>query len=210
MPKISVELTNAKKEEIITALEELYKTKSFKELTIKEISNSLALTRTSIYTYFQTKEEIFLMLNKREYERWIADLNSIIDNHTTLEKDELADLIAKSLAKRENLLKLMSMNHFEMEANSRDEILVEFKITYGKALKTVSKLVQKYCPEINPNNFIYTFFPFIYGIYPYAAVVERQIAAMKKAGVEFSYHSIYELAYLGTKNLLKIIIISRE
>ncbi len=96
------------------------------------------------------------------------------------------------------------MNHFEMEANSRDEILVEFKTIYGKALKTVSKLVEKYCPEINTNNFIYTFFPFIYGIYPYAVVVEKQMEAMKKAEVEFLYHSIYELAYLGTRNLLKI------
>ena len=203
MPKNSIDATNAKKEEIITALEELYKTKSFKELTIKEISHSLPFGRTSIYTYFQTKEEIFLLLNKREYDRWIEDLNSITANHATLKKKELADLIAKSLAKRENLLKLMSMNHFEMEANSRDEILVEFKTSFGKALKTVSALMKKYCPDLNTENFIYTFFPFIYGIYPYAAVVERQINAMEKAGVAFSYHTIYELAYLGTINLLK-------
>lgn len=203
MPKNSLETINAKKEEIITALEELYKTKSFKELTIKEISHSLSFTRTSIYTYFQTKEEIFLLLNKREYERWIEDLNTIMDNHASLGRDELADLIAKSLAKRENLLKLMSMNHFEMEANSRDEILVEFKISFGRALKTVAELIKKYCPDLNTENFIYTFFPFIYGIYPYAAVVERQITAMEKAGVSFSYHTIYELAYLGTTNLLK-------
>ncbi len=34
MPKGSIKLTNARKEEIITALEEFYKTKSFKELSV--------------------------------------------------------------------------------------------------------------------------------------------------------------------------------
>lgn len=74
MPKGSPELTNARREEIIDACEELYKTMSFKEITIKEIGNVTSFTRTSIYNYFQTKEEIFLSLLKREYELWISYL----------------------------------------------------------------------------------------------------------------------------------------
>ena len=70
MPKGSKELTVSRKEEIITACEELYKTMSFKEITIKEIGNATSFTRASIYNYFQTKEEFFLALLQREYERW--------------------------------------------------------------------------------------------------------------------------------------------
>lgn len=40
MPKGSEELTVARKEEIITACAKLYKTMSFKEITIKEIGNA--------------------------------------------------------------------------------------------------------------------------------------------------------------------------
>ena len=74
MPKGSEELTAARKEEIITACAELYKTMSFKEITIKEIGNATTFTRTSIYNYFQTKEEIFLALLQREYELWVQSL----------------------------------------------------------------------------------------------------------------------------------------
>ena len=49
MPKGSPELTNARKEEIINACEELYQTMSFKEITIKEIGKATSFTRTSIY-----------------------------------------------------------------------------------------------------------------------------------------------------------------
>ena len=68
MPKGSEELTAARREEIINACEKLYRTMRFKEITIKEIGRETSFTRTSIYNYFETKEEIFLALLKREYD----------------------------------------------------------------------------------------------------------------------------------------------
>ena len=66
MPKGSTALIEARKEEIISACEKLYQKMSFKEITIKEIGNATSFTRTSIYNYFHTKEEIFLALLQRE------------------------------------------------------------------------------------------------------------------------------------------------
>ena len=77
MPVGSEELTRARREEIISACADLYETMSFKEITLKEISQKTTFTRTSIYNYFQTKEEIFLALLQREYEAWIKDLERI-------------------------------------------------------------------------------------------------------------------------------------
>lgn len=71
----------ARKEEIITACAEPYKTMSFKEITLKEIGSATSLTRTSIYNYFQKKEEIFLALLQREYERWNDRLRQIQAEH---------------------------------------------------------------------------------------------------------------------------------
>ena len=62
MPKGSIELTNARKEEIIAACELLYQTKGFKDITIQDIAKETSFTRTSIYNYFETKEEIFMAL----------------------------------------------------------------------------------------------------------------------------------------------------
>ena len=50
-------------------------------------------------------------------------------------------------------------------------------------------------PETEPENFIYIFFPFMFGIYPYAAVTDKQKAAMKDAGVDYVYQSVYEITY---------------
>lgn len=205
MPKITPEQTNARKEEIINACEELYKTMSFKEITIKEIGKVTSFTRTSIYNYFQTKEEIFLALLKREYELWIASLRQTMAERKAMAKDEFADMLARSLVDRAQLLKIMSMNHYDMETESRPEQLMEFKVSYGKSIHTVMACLHQYFPDMeiaDKQNFIYTFFPFMFGIYPYTFVTEKQRIAMEEANVNYVFMTIYEITYNFVKKFL--------
>ncbi len=196
MPKGSPELTAARKEEIINACEQLYQTMSFKDITLKEIGNVTSFTRTSIYNYFQTKEEIFLAIYEREYDRWNEELTVILKENETLSREQLAEKIASSIANREQLLKLLSMNNYDMEANSRPERLTSFKVAYGEAMKNMSRLLTKFCPGKTAQDiesFIYIFFPFMFGIYPYTAVTDKQREAMKNAEVDYDYLSTFEI-----------------
>lgn len=187
-----------KREEIVDACEQLYQTTSFKEITLKEISKITSFSRPTIYNYFETKEEIFLALFKREYDRWNEDLQSINEENERLTKAQLAEKIAQSLAGRDQLLKLLSMNNFDMEANSRQEFLTSFKESYGGSLRRMSRLLTKFCPDMSVSdiqNFIYIFFPFMFGIYPYTEVTEKQRTAMEEAGINYVYQTVYELTY---------------
>ena len=207
MSKGSEELIAARKEEIITACAELYKTMSFKDITIKEIGNATSFTRTSIYNYFQTKEEIFLALLQREYELWNGRLKEIRAGHEEMTREEFADALAHSLEERKNLLKIMSMNHYDMEDNSRIERLIEFKVVYGQALGEVRNCLDKFFPEMtvqDKQDFIFSFFPFMFGIYPYTVVTEKQREAMTQAKVNYVYMSIYEITYAEVKKLLGV------
>jgi AcrR family transcriptional regulator len=198
MRKVTSEQIALKREEIINACEQLYQTMSFREITLKEIGNITSFSRPTIYNYFETKEEIFLALFQREYDRWNEDLTAILNGNGKLTKAELADKISASLAGREQLLKLLSMNNYDMEANSRQELLTAFKQSYGRSLQLMCMLVEKFCPEMRPadiQKFIYIFFPFMFGIYPYTAVTEKQREAMKEAGINYVYQTIYELTY---------------
>ena len=138
MPKGSPELTAARKEEIINACEQLYQTMSFKDITLKEIGNVTSFTRTSIYNYFQTKEEIFLAIYEREYDRWNEELTGILKENETLSREQLAEKIASSIANREQLLKLLSMNNYDMEAIIRLGRLPTSTLAHGTALIRMS------------------------------------------------------------------------
>ncbi len=206
MPKGSPELTNARREEIISACKTLYKDMSFKEITIMKIAEYTTFSRASIYNYFETKEEIFLSILQKEYELWNADLKSLTAGRDSMTKDEIAKALASSLEKRRLLLKLMSMNHYDMEENSREERLCEFKVAYGESLKAVDGLLRKFCADMDEKarrDFLYSFFPFIYGIYPYTVVTEKQKRAMERAKVDFTFYSIYDIAYTCARKLLE-------
>ena len=198
MRKVTPEQIARKREEIINACEQLYQTMSFREITLKEIGNITSFSRPTIYNYFETKEEIFLGLFQREYDRWNENLTVILNGDERLTKNDLADRIANSLAGRKQLLKLLSMNNYDMEANSRQELLNTFKQSYGRSMQLMCMLLEKFCPDMGVTdiqNFIYTFYPFMFGIYPYTEVTEKQRIAMKEAGINYVYQSVYELTY---------------
>ena len=120
-------------------------------------------------------------------------------------KEVFADKLANTVTKRKNLLKLLSMNMYDMEENSRMEELIDFKKAYGDAIKTLKKCVDKFFEKISKEEreeFVCLFFPLMYGIYPYSEVTERQLQAMKISDVPYKALSIYDIAYKGIIRLL--------
>ncbi len=205
MPKGSAELTNARREEIISACRKLYETMSFKEITLKEIGQQTSFTRTSIYNYFETKEEIFLALFAQEYELFTEDLDLLCKQNTSLTLDELSSALAHALERRPLMLKLLSMNMFDMEANSRMERLIAFKTAYGKSKDAVDACLKQFVPGLSEQKrqtFLYALLPFVYGLYPYTMVTEKQKQAMREAGISYVYMSTYEMAYDFIRTLL--------
>ena len=193
MPKGSPVLTALRKEEIVNACEKLYRTMSFKDITLKEIGSATSFTRTSIYNYFQTKEEIFLALMQREYEVWAAEINEVCAHNEKMSAEDFACALAHSLENHEQLLKLLAMNHYDMEENSRPERLTEFKTAYGASLDAVRACLQKFFPKTDCESFIFVFFPFLFGVYPYSVATQKQLNAMQEAKINFKMHSIYEI-----------------
>lgn len=206
MPKGSEELTNARKEEIINACASLYETMGFNDITIRDIGAKTSFTRTSVYNYFQTKEEIFLALLQREHEQWIADLEAVCQNYDELTSDRFSEEFAGTLEKRSCMLKLMSMNLYDMEGKSRMENLVTFKSAYAAALRAVTACLEKFFPYMSDGEiqgFLYAFFPFLFGVYPYTTHTQKQMKAMELAHINFVSYSIFEIIRDFVARLLK-------
>ena len=204
MPAGSKELTAARKEEIVDACAQLYETLPFKKITPGEISQKTSFTRTSIYNYFHTKEEIFLALLEREYGAWASDLHALAKAEMPAEQFPAA--FSALLEKRKRMLKLMSMNLYDLEAGSRMENLVSFKKEYENSMRAAAECLKKHCPfltEEDTQQFIYAFYPFLFGVYPYTNAGEKQIEAMDKAGVQYKAHTVAEITRSLVEKLLK-------
>jgi len=204
MPKGSPELTAARRAEVIDACEELYREHPFKDITVGMIAEHTTFTRASVYNYFKTKEEIFLALLQREYELWNAALITVLEG-PDLDMESFAEALAGTLDGRGQLLKILSMNHYDLEGSTRHEPLVAFKREYGRSLALVESCLARFFPDMDEDarrDFVYTFFPMMFGIYPYTVVTDAQRAAMSEAGVDFAYTSAHELLRASAMRLL--------
>ena len=205
MIKGTPELIAERREEIMNACETLYDMMPFREVTLKEIGKHTTCSRPSIYNYFQTKEEIFLALFEREYVLWTEDLCRIGETANGISKEILAEHIADSLEKRKLLLKLLAVNLYDMEENSRLECLVNFKTAYGQSREALFELIRRSCPGLEEQritDFVFTFLPYLHGVYPYAFATEKQIAAMDEAKISHPSFTIHDLVKSGLLKML--------
>ena len=146
------------------ACEKLYEKMGFQSINIKVISTETSFSRPSIYNYFQTKEEIFLGLLTCEYMKWNEALKSIIKRKADMDKDTLARAIAKSMEERKTLLKISAMNLYEIEENSRAELLVEYKKVFKDSVELFDECLKKRLgvSEEKRAQIRYAFFPYMY------------------------------------------------
>ena len=86
------------------------------------------------------------------------------------------------------------------------ELLVEFKVSYGNAMKTIMAMLEKFRKDMDfekRREFVYSFFLFMFGIYPYTVVTKKQKVAMKLAGVDYTYSSLYNLTFVAVRRMLR-------
>ena len=104
------------------------------------------------------------------------------------------------------MLKLVSMNLYDMEGSSRLENLVAFKQVYASALQALRSCLEKFVPDMEEEDiqsFLYAFFPFLFGVYPYTSVTDKQREAMDRAQVDYPHYSIYEITDNFVSKLLR-------
>lgn len=198
------ETIDKRREEIMDACEKLYETMGFQSINIKVISTETSFSRPSIYNYFQTKEEIFLGLLTREYMKWNEALKSIIGRNSDMDKNSLAQAIAKSMEERKTLLKISAMNLYEIEENSREELLVDYKRTFKNSIELFDECLKKHLKvsKKKSEQIRYAFFPYMYGIYPYSYPTDKQISAMDAVKLSHMDTTIYEMTYQFLKLIL--------
>ena len=182
--------SNERSIEIVMACRKLYRTMSYQEISLKEISCEISISRPSIYNYFVSKEEIFL---------------EILHGNEKMTKDEFAAALAHSTEGRETLFRIHCMNLYDIEEHSRIERLTEYKKVIRKVMEILNACLVKFFPSMTEEErigFLYTLLPFMYGIYPYVYPTERQKEAMQRAGIPCRGVTAAQLVYACVRKLL--------
>ena len=73
-------------------------------------------------------------------------------------------------------------------------------------MQAVSCCLEKFFPRMTVpdiQGFIYAFFPFMFGIYPYTVITEKQREALERSHTDYVFLSIYEITKSVAEKLLQ-------
>jgi AcrR family transcriptional regulator len=189
-----------RRQEILEACDTLYLSRGYEDVTLKEISQMTSITRTAIYTYYKTKEEIFLDILKQEYLNWQRELEVGFSQIDNLSKEDFCRFLTDSLMNHGKLLKLLAEHYDSIENRSRSEKLGEYKRNIHPLFSTFLQGTKKNFPESTDNaaeHFRLFFFASIGSIYSITNPTEKQIAAMQSTSF-YKKLSLSELFYEHT------------
>jgi AcrR family transcriptional regulator len=174
-----------RQEEIINACDTLFSRDGYEGVNIKAISEITSFKRTTVYIYYNTKDEVLLDLLKRELLDWEIALRRAFEETKTMTKERFCTVLAESAASRDKMLRLLVMLSSTIENQCGIERLTAFKRETGGALGAIREGLDAYFPEggtAKKDFFMIAMMSIMQGLYPLAYPTQKQLDAMAMAG----------------------------
>lgn len=192
-----------RKNEIISACEKLYFESGYEDVHFKAISAMTSFTRSSIYNYYRTKDEILLDVLSENIKDLQKEIIRKIDRE--MDKTTLAGKMTGMLSGKVKMLNLFSIVFTMLENNSRLEKTVEFKKVIIGLFKTVVESIGNALPKATEEQvrvFATAFFSYVMGLYALSHHSEKQLQALKMADMDYEPPNFETMCYQGTLLLM--------
>jgi len=144
--------TDEQKEQRVAAILEatarLYAASSFEKITLAAIAREANFTRSNLYKYFRSKEEIFFEFLKHDVRLWRRDLVGHYADIAACSIDTFADIWVKVLMRHQRLLRLVSVLYAHLEKKASRESLIGFKKMANHEFSQLSDLLCRLFPDL--------------------------------------------------------------
>ncbi len=146
----SPEDKDQRRAQLITAATQLFADADFEAVTIARVAERAGVAKGTAYIYFATKETLFLELVRLELTEWLADLTRRLGRVRSVRPAQAVPAaIAKSLAERRELRRLLVLLHPVIEPNIDEVTAREFKGFLRDLLNGASTLIAEKIPGLN-------------------------------------------------------------
>ncbi|NRB41539.1 MAG: TetR family transcriptional regulator [Pseudomonadales bacterium] len=144
------EKKNERKQAIYKAAFDLFKKNGYDKVSFNGIAAEAGFTKSNMYRYFSSKEEIFLNVFSELFQKWVEDCSKRLQQ---LEQDEtiahFANTWVQSLISHPHFLDLCPLLFISLESNSSFEQLLEFKRMAKNLLYQLTLEISRVYPDIH-------------------------------------------------------------
>lgn len=118
----------SRRRDLLRAAAAAFADQSYAAVTVAEIARGAGLAKGTVYLYFETKEELFLQLVLEQLGEWLDEVErELTCDDALLGPEALARLLARTLARREQLTRLLAILHVVLEQNIPAAVAQAFK-----------------------------------------------------------------------------------
>ncbi|MFF4354828.1 TetR/AcrR family transcriptional regulator [Streptomyces sp. NPDC001530] len=158
----SAEQREIRKQAILDAATQLLGEMPVSEISLRELSRRVGLSKTNVVRYFETREAVFFELLNRSLAQWIEDLSTELaategpapetsSSGRSVSSTVVTDTLAHSLARRPLLCDLFSALGSELERNISAESAREFKLAHVQLLRALADLLRQHITALTPD-----------------------------------------------------------
>ncbi|KUN18805.1 TetR family transcriptional regulator [Streptomyces antibioticus] len=147
----SAEQREIRKQAILDAATQLLTEMPVSEISLRELSRRVGLSKTNVVRYFETREAVFFELLNRSLAQWIEDLTAELAEAEDTSSAAVTDTLARSLAHHPLLCDLFSALGPELERNISAESARAFKLAHVRLLGALADLLRQHITGLTPD-----------------------------------------------------------
>jgi AcrR family transcriptional regulator len=144
----SEEQKTKRREVILHAALRLFKTRRYRLISMSDVAAAAHLAKGSVYLYFETREDLFLAVLRRELSDWFEEIETALPGAEGPEA--VADALCASLARREAMTKLLTILHTVLEQNVDFQTALSFKMFLAVRVLETGRLLEISLPFLAP------------------------------------------------------------
>lgn len=169
---------------IMNAAEALFNELPYHEINMGLIAKELGWSRSNLYKYAATQEEVFLALHNRANRAFLDDVAATLSD-APMDNAAFAKGWAQAADRHPEFLRYQDILIAIIESNASLERLVEFKRSFAEMSAPVNELLQKQV-DCNADKAHELYLRLIYqapGLYNHFHCTDRTAEAMRLAGL---------------------------
>lgn len=180
---------------IMDAAERLFRELPYHEINMGLIAKELGWSRSNLYKYAATREEVFLALHNRANQLFIDDLLTTLGS-APQSNEAFAEKWALVAGRHPEFLRYQDILIAIIESNASLERLIEFKLSFVEMCSPVKELLQQQvnCDETAAYELYLQLMYQAPGLYNHFHCAERAAEAMRQAGIPRA-QGTFEKAY---------------
>jgi len=136
--------------DILQAAYKLFRSQDFEEISLNSIAEEAKLSKTSIYLYFKTREEIFMHIFEEAFREWITNSMKALDNLPEgSASQEIAATWIGVIWDNERMCSIAPLLQLTIEHNISEDILADKMRMKLEESKKLQKSMQRFIPGIS-------------------------------------------------------------